>query len=130
MTQYVLLGIDPIYPKRNMYKIGVNRKQWNKLTLNVTLWESHLGVNDSQLEEQIHLGYLMKRGDVCLGYNLGEAQVVENDAEKTRDSCKFPGVVFVCKLYGGVAMGEVDAAKKQNFQLEWLNIKKGKDEQQ
>ena len=78
----------------------MNRKQWNKLALIVTLQESHLGANDSQLEEQSHLGYFMKIGDVCLGYDLRETQVVENDAEEVRDSCKFPGVVFVCKLMG------------------------------
>jgi hypothetical protein len=61
----------------------------------------------------------------------GQAQVVKNDAEEAMDSCKFPGVVFVvCKLYGGVATGEADAAKKQKFQLKRLDIKKGKEEQQ
>jgi len=128
MTRYVVLGKDAIYLERNHSKRGVNKKQRSKLALITMARESDLGTNDSQLEEQSHLGYLMKSGDVALGYDLRETQVVDEDAEVERTKGKFPDVVFVRKLYGGVATGEADAAKKRMFQLKRLDLKKGEEE--
>mmetsp|Transcript_6339 Transcript_6339/g.11299 ORF Transcript_6339/g.11299 Transcript_6339/m.11299 type:complete len:617 (+) Transcript_6339:93-1943(+) len=128
LTRYVVLGKDPVYLERNMSKRNVNKKQRSKLALITAARESDLGSNDSQLEERSHLGYLMKSGDVCLGYDLRECQLVEDDAEEARNSGKMPDVVFVRKLYGGVATGESNAAKKRMFQLQRLDIKKGEEE--
>ena len=128
-TRYVVLGKDPIYLQRNTSKKGVSKKQRSKLALVTCARESDLGINDSVIEEQSHLGYLMNSGDVCLGYDLSECQVVDNDAEEARSRGKFPSVVFVRKLYGGVARGEADAAKKRVFQLQRLDIKKGEEDQ-
>ena len=129
LTRYVVLGKDPIYLERNISKRSVNKKQRSKLALITAARESDLGTNDSQLEEQSHLGYLMKSGDVSLGYDLRECQVVDDEAEEARNNGKFPDVVFVRKLYGGVATGEEDAAKKRMFQLQRLDVKKGEEEQ-
>ena len=128
LTRYVILGKDPVYLERNKSKKGVNKKQRSKLALITAARESDLGSNDSQLEEISHLGYLMKSGDVCLGYDLRECQVVDDGAEEARSSGKFPDVVYVRKLYGGAATGEdSDAAKKRMFQLQRLDIKKGEE---
>lgn len=129
LTRYVVLGKEPVYLQRNTSKRGINKKQRTKLALITSARESDLGINDSQIEEQSHLGYLMKSGDVCLGYDLSECQVVDDDAEKARNSGKFPTVVFVRKLYGGVATGEADAAKKRMFKLQRLDLKKGEEDQ-
>ena len=129
LTRYVVLGKDPVYLERNVSKRSVNKKQRSKLALITAARESDLGINDTQLEETSHLGYLMKSGDVCLGYDLRECQIVDDDAESARISGKFPDVVFVRKLYGGVASGEADAAKKRMFQLQRLDIKKGDEEE-
>jgi len=130
LTRYVILGKDPIYLERNMSKKNVARKQRSKLALITAARESDLGTNDSQLEEASHLGYLMKSGDVCLGYDLRDCQVVDDDAEAARSSGKFPNVVFVRKLYGSVATGEMDdVSKKRMFKLQRLDIKKGEEEE-
>jgi len=130
LTRYIVLGKDPVYLERNLSKRGVNRKQRAKLASITAARESDLGTNDSHLEELSHLGYLMKSGDVCLGYDMSECQVVDDDAEEARAAGKFPSVVFVRKLYGGVATGEADAAKKRMFRLRRLDIKKGDEEEQ
>lgn len=130
LTRYIVLGKDPVYLERNLSKRGVNRKQRAKLASITAARESDLGTNDSHLEELSHLGYLMKSGDVCLGYDMSECQVVDDDAEEARAAGKFPSVVFVRKLYGGVATGEADAAKKRIFRLRRLDIKKGDEEEQ
>jgi len=127
LTRYVVLGKDPIYLQRNMSKRGVNKKQRSKLALITCARESDLGIN--QIEEQSHLGYLMNSGNVCLGYDLSECQIVDDDAEKARNRGTFPSVVFVRKLYGGAASGEADAVKKRVFQLQRLNLKKGEEAQ-
>ncbi|KAL9189135.1 hypothetical protein ACHAXT_011625 [Thalassiosira profunda] len=128
LTRYVVLGKDPVFLERNASKRGVAKKQRSKLALITAARESDLGANDAQLEERSHLGYLMKSGDVTMGYDLREVQLVDDDAEEARTNGKFPDVVFVRKLYGGVAAGEADAAKKRVFQLKRLDIKKGEEE--
>jgi nonsense-mediated mRNA decay protein 3 len=128
LTRYVVLGKDPVYLERNASKRSVSKKQRSKLALITAARESDLGENDSQLEERSHLGYLMKSGDVCLGYDLRECQMVDDEAEEARTNGKLPDMVFVRKLYGGVATGESDAAKKRVFELQRLDVKKGEEE--
>lgn len=130
LSRYVILGKDPVHLERNLSKKNVSKKQRSKLALITSARESDLGTNDSTLVERSHLGYLMKSGDVCLGYDLRETQLVDDDAEEARTSDKFPDVVFVRKLYGGVASGEKDAARKRMFRLQRLpNVKKGEEEE-
>lgn len=128
LTRFVVLGKDPVFLERNVSKKAVGKKQRSKLASVTAARESDLGMNDSQMEECSHLGYLMKSGDVCVGYDLTEAQLVDDEAEELRTSGKLPDFVFVRKLYGGVASGESDAAKKRMFKLQRLDVKKGEEE--
>jgi nonsense-mediated mRNA decay protein 3 len=128
LTRYVVLGKDPVFLERNTSKKGVNKKQRSKLALITAARESDLGSNNSQLEERSHLGYLMKSGDICLGYDLRECQLVDDEAEEERVAGKFPDLIIVRKLYGGVATGESDSAKKRTFRLQRLEVKKGGEE--
>lgn len=128
LMRYVVLGKEPVHLERNASRRGVGRKQRSKLASISAARESDLGTNDSQIEERSHLGYLMKGGDVCLGYDMRECQLADDDAEDARSAGKFPDVVFVRKLYGGVATGESDAARKRMFALKRLDIKKGDEE--
>lgn len=128
LTRYVVLGKDPVFLERNTSKKGVNKKQRSKLALITAARESDLGSNNSQLEERSHLGYLMKSGDICLGYDLREYQLVDDEAEEERVAGKFPDLIIVRKLYGGVATGESDSVKKRRFRLQRLEVKKGGEE--
>ena len=127
-TRFVILGKEPVFLERNHSKKAVAKKQRSKLASITAARESDLGQNDSQMEERSHLGYLMKSGDVCVGYDLTEAQLVDDEAELLRTEGKLPDFVFVRKLYGGNATGESDAARKRMFQLQRLDIKKGEEE--
>lgn len=129
LTRFVVLGKEPVFLERNHSKRAVGKKQRSKLALVTAARESDLGINDSQMEEHCHLGYLMKCGDVALGYDLTEAQLVEDEAEELRTSGKLPDFVLVRKLYGGVAAGEADAAKKRMFQLKRLDVKRGEEQE-
>lgn len=84
--------------------------------------EDDLGVNDKQFEERSHVGYLMKSGDVCVGYDLTETQFVDDDAEEMRSAGRLPDVIIIRKLYGGVATDEADAAKKRMWRLQRLDV--------
>ena len=118
-----------MFLERNASKKTVGKKQRGKLASITAARESDLGKNDSQIENQnSHLGYLFKSGDVALGYDLTEAQLVDDEAEELRSSGKFPDVIFVRKLYGGVAGGDADASKKRIFKLQRLDEKKGEEE--
>lgn len=129
LTRYVILGKDPVFLERNQSKKSIGKKQRSKLASITAARESDLGLNDAQIEERSHLGYLMKSGDVCLGYDMKDCQLVDDEAEELRSSGKFPDVVIVRKLYGCVAAGEADAAKKRMFKLQKLDVKKGDEEQ-
>ena len=127
LTRYVILGKDAVFLERNHSKKAVGKKQRSKLATITAARESDLGTNDSQIEERSHLGYLLKSGDVCLGYDMKDCQLVDDEAEDLRTAGRLPDIVVVRKLYGGVAAGEADAARKRMFKLQKLDIKKGEE---
>jgi nonsense-mediated mRNA decay protein 3 len=122
MTRYVILGKEAVFLRPNLSKKQATRKYRSRLA-NVTLAkEDDLGVNDVQFEERSHVGYLLKAGDVCLGYDLTETQFVEDEVEEMRVAGKLPEVIVVRKLYGGVAANDANAAKQRIWRLERLDV--------
>jgi nonsense-mediated mRNA decay protein 3 len=127
MIRFMVLGKEPILLRRNVSKRAASRKQKSRLASLMLAREDDLGVNDRQFEERSHVGYLMKSGDVCVGYDLTETQFVDDDAENMRSSGKLPDVIVIRKLYGGVAAGEADAAKKRVWRLQRLDVEVAED---
>jgi nonsense-mediated mRNA decay protein 3 len=124
MTRYIVLGKDPVYLRPNASKRTMTQKQRTKLAHVSLARESDLGVNDQQITEQSHIGYLFKAGDVCLGYDLKETQFVDDAAEAWREQGKLPEAIIVRKLYGGAATDEANAAKKRLWRLQRLDVEK------
>lgn len=123
MTRYVVLGREPVVLERNASKKHATRKQRSKLASITVAKEDDLGVNDVQYEERSHIGYLFKAGDVCLGYDMTETQLVDDEAEEARTGGKIPDVVIVRKLYGGAATGDDDSAHKMRiWKLQRLDV--------
>lgn len=122
MTRYVVLGKEPILLRKNVSKRSASRKQKSRLASLTLAREDDLGINDRQYEERSYVGYLMKAGDVCVGYDLTETQFVDDDAESMRSAGKLPDVIVIRKLYGGVAAGDSNAAKKRVWQLQRLDV--------
>jgi nonsense-mediated mRNA decay protein 3 len=91
-----------------------------------------LGTRDAcQVEELSHLGYLLKAGDVCVGYDLRDTQLVDDEAETQRSQGKLPDVIVVRKLYGGAAVTATapsgddaasSAAKQRIWKLQRLDV--------
>jgi len=127
LTRYVVLGKEPVVLERNVSKKGTSRRNRSKLAVVTLAKEEDLGINDVQYEERSNVGYLLRSGDVCEGYDLKEIQFVDDDAEEARSSGKLPDVVVVRKLYGGVATNEADAAKKRIFTLQRLDVDVAED---
>lgn len=121
LTRYIVLGKEAVVVQQNVSKKFVTRKQRNRLATVTLAKESDLGVNDYKYEERSHFGYLMKAGDVCLGYDLTDTQLVEDEAEEMRADGKLPDVIIIRKLYGGVASGDVNAAKRRMWRLQRLD---------
>lgn len=122
MTKYIVLGKEPLVIERNVSKRTTSRKQRNRLATLSLAREADLGVNDKQFEERSYVGYLMKAGDTCVGYDLTETQFVDDAAEDMRAAGKLPDVLVIRKLYGAVAAGEADAAKKRIWRLQRLDV--------
>jgi len=123
MRRFVVLGKEPVFLRHNVSRRSASRKQRSRLASLTLAQEDDLGINDRQFEERSHVGYLMKAGDVCVGFDLTETQFVEEEAENMRSSGKLPDVVVIRKLYGGVANGDADAAKKRKWKLKRLDAK-------
>jgi nonsense-mediated mRNA decay protein 3 len=123
MTKYIVLGKEPVVSERNVSKRTTTRKQKNRLATLCIAREADLGVNDKQSEERSNVGYLMKAGDVCVGYDLTETQFVDDAAEDMRSAGKLPDVIVIRKLYGAVATGEADAAQKRIWRMQRLDVK-------
>jgi nonsense-mediated mRNA decay protein 3 len=122
MTRFVVLGKEPIVLERNVSKRGATRKQRNRLATLTLAREIDLGVNDQQFEDRSNLGYLMKAGDVCMGYDLTEMQLVDDEAESQRAAGNTPDVIILRKLYGGVATGASNADKMRIWKLQRLDV--------
>jgi nonsense-mediated mRNA decay protein 3 len=122
LTRYVVLGKEPVVLNRNVSKRTATRKMKSRIASVTIAKENDLGVNDTQVEERSHVGYLLKSGDVLLGYDLRETQLVDDDAEDARASGKMPDAVVVRKLYGGVATGEVNANQMRIWKLQRLDV--------
>lgn len=120
-VRYIVLGKDAIILERNVSKRSATRRNKSKLASLTVAKEEDLGINDVQIEERSHVGYLMKAGDISVGYDLTDVQFVDDDAEDARAAGKFPDVVMLRKLYGGVATCEADAAKQRVFKLQKLD---------
>jgi len=116
--KFVVLGKDAIYLERNASKRSTSRQR-SKLALLTVASEEDLGINDEQMQEKSHIGYLMKSGDVCIGYQLKDAQFNDDEAENARASGALPDVVIVRKLYSGATS---ENKKKRIFALERLDV--------
>jgi nonsense-mediated mRNA decay protein 3 len=123
-VRYIILGKDPVIMEQNQSKKAPTRRNRAKLACLTTARENDLGVNDIQFEERSHVGYLMKSGDVAIGYDLTDIQLVDDEAEAARNSGKLPSVVILRKLYGGAATGETAATSKRIFKLQRLEASK------
>jgi len=121
LSNFVVLGKEAVHVEENASKRSTARQR--RRIASVTLAkESDLGVNDDQLDEISHIGYLLKAGDVCIGYELKDAQLVDDDAEKARSDEQLPDVVVIRKIYGSVATNENEVAKKRIFTLQRLDV--------
>lgn len=121
-VRYIVLGKDAVILERNVSKKSATNRNKAKLASLTVAKEEDLGINDVQIEERSHVGYLMKAGDIAVGYDLTDVQFVDDDAEEARAAGKMPDVVMLRKLYGGVATNETDAAKQRVFQLQRLDV--------
>lgn len=122
MTRFVVLGKEPVVLRRNVSKRSTSKKQKSRLAELTLAKEDDLGVNDVQYQERSHVGYLMKAGDVCAGYDLKQAQFIEEDAEDLREAGKLPEVIVIRKLYGGVASTDANADKMRMWKLKRLDV--------
>ena len=109
--------------ERNVSRKSATRKNRNRLATITIAKEDDLGVNDTQIEERSHIGYLLRSGDICLGYNLEETQFVEDEAEEARSG--MPNAIVVRKLYGGVATNDV--TKMRIWRLQRLDVEVAED---
>jgi len=119
-VRYVVLGKEPLLLENNSSKRSATRRNRSKLALLTTAKEADLGLNDAQVETASHVGYLMKSGDVCVGYDLTDIQLVEDDAEEARTSGKFPDAIMTRKIYA--SSGESTASKQRMFKLQRLDV--------
>jgi len=129
LTRYVVLGKEAVFLRPNAAQRATKRQQKSKLAALTLAQEADLGANDHKIEDQrSHLGYLLKCGDVCLGYDLQETQFVDDEAEALLEAGRMPSAVVVRKLYGG-RNSELTTAKRV-WRLERLPVKAGEEQQQ
>lgn len=121
MTRYVILGKEPVFLRQNVSKKTPNKKMRTRLASVTLAREEDLGVNDNQLVELSCLGYLLKAGDICLGYDLKDSQFIDDDAESLREKGNFPDVIVVRKLYGVATSEETNSTKKRIWKLQRLH---------
>jgi nonsense-mediated mRNA decay protein 3 len=126
MARYVVLGQEAVLLRQNVAKRTTARKQRSRLARLTLAKEEDLGVNDKQAEELSHQGYLLKAGDMCLGYDLKETQFVDEETNDSKVREQFPDVIVVRKLYGGAATSDI-AQKARAWKLQRLEVEAGEE---
>jgi len=121
LTRYVVLGKDAIVLDRNVSKRKASSKQASRLAMLTLAKESDLGLNDAQIIQTCHVGYLMKAGDVSVGYDLKDLQLVDEEAEAAREAGLLPDAIVCRKLYGGAAL-EDNSNSKRIWKLQRLDV--------
>lgn len=125
MMRLVVLSKEAVYLRNNASHRRTSTKQRSRLARVTMVREDELGSASQcqQVDEVSHVGYLLKAGDVCLGYDLQETQLVDEEAEMLRARGHLPDIVLVRKLYGGVAAGDYSNASKQRiWRLQRLEV--------
>lgn len=124
MTRFMVLGKEPFFLRQNISKRASSRKMKSRLALVTIAREDDLGVNDTQVEMQSHVGYLMKSGDICVGYDLKDTQFVDDEAESLRAAGKLPDAILVRKLYGSAIATTTSGgnAAKRAWRLQRLDV--------
>ena len=122
LTRYVVLDNTPASFKDGNAAKKTTRRQRNRLSTLTLMREQDMGKTDQQQVVCSHIGYLCKAGDVVLGYNLQDTNIVDDEAREDLDAGSDTQLVIVRKLYGGVARGELDAAKQRLWRLERLDV--------
>jgi len=121
LTKFVVLGKEAVVLQQNKSKRSTARQR-NRLAVVTLAKEEDLGVNDKTADEKSHIGYLMKSGDTAIGYELKDAQLVDDDAERARNEGILPDIVLVRKIYGGIGTTDAEKEKKRIFTLQRLDV--------
>merc|ERR1712232_444374 len=101
-TKFVVLDKEAIIVRTNVSKKQVNKKNKSRLASLALARETDLGFNDMQFNDvHSHVGYLLKSGDICIGYDLTDIQFnsFEDRALDTKKT-PLPDIVVLRKLYG------------------------------
>jgi nonsense-mediated mRNA decay protein 3 len=96
LTECLILSKTAVIDERRNPARRTNRRP--QRVAQVTFCRSnHVGTN-RDVEETSHIGYLLKEGDICVGYDLRDTQFSENDIGS---NVVLPDAILVRKLYSG-----------------------------
>lgn len=120
-TRYVVLRREAIIISRNVSRKATTKCNQRKLASLTISKDSDLGLNDASHIVTSHIGYLLKAGDIALGYDLRDMQLVNPEAEKSLKDSSLPDIVILRKLYGGLVTQDLDSTVKRIFCLRKLD---------
>lgn len=129
-TKFVVLDKEAIIVRTNVSRKQVNKKNKSRLASLIIARETDLGFNDMQFNDvHSHAGYLLKSGDVCIGYDLTDMQFNSFDdhlLDNKRTS--LPDVIVLRKLYGAASNDQKNRLWKlkrlDNIEVQETNHKK------
>lgn len=119
--------------RRNVSRRATSRRNRSRLAKLTLAREADLGVNDDRTEQNSHVGYLMRAGDVCAGYDLSEVRLVDDEAESLRGTDALPDRVVLRKLYRGAATAATTTTTTTStrdsrvYKLQRLDVEKRTD---
>jgi len=120
-TRYVILGKEAINMPRNISRKSATTRNQRKLASLTISKDSDLGLYDACYEVPSHIGYLLKAGDIALGDDLRDLQLVNFEAEKAMKDGYLPDIVVLRKLYGSVVTQDLGVSQQRIFCLRKLD---------
>lgn len=99
LVEYIVMDVEIIMDKDRKHYPGQGQLSFRHVLCDIwVVRASELGINDNTIHTRSHLGHLLKVGDSVLGYNLGEANINNDEFEKLSQE-QIPDVVLVRKCY-------------------------------
>eukprot|EP00512_Aurantiochytrium_limacinum_P004092 CAMPEP_0171499174 /NCGR_PEP_ID=MMETSP0958-20121227/8286_1 /TAXON_ID=87120 /ORGANISM="Aurantiochytrium limacinum, Strain ATCCMYA-1381" /LENGTH=568 /DNA_ID=CAMNT_0012033709 /DNA_START=128 /DNA_END=1834 /DNA_ORIENTATION=+ len=98
---------------------GDNLSSSHRMAIVEIAREDDFGVNDNRFFVQTHLGYVLKPGDMALGYDMRSVNLNDETTDKLADKDLIPDVVLVRKHYPKYRKS---AAKHRNWKLKSMVV--------
>jgi nonsense-mediated mRNA decay protein 3 len=117
LSEYTVMNVDYIMASQNkMFPGQGNLSQKHALADVWVVKSSDLGMTEDYIHTRSHLGYLLKPGDLVMGFDIANTNVNDRNFEQLNTE-NLPDVIIVKKVFGDKGK----RSRKRKWKLQHIN---------